>query len=93
MDAEDTFPLLGLASLVAQIELKKESQRLVDQHWSAIVALATALWKKDEEPRAFDEPDQDSSQSQFEKMLDGQRVVEILKPFGICASIWNLVAD
>lgn len=93
MDAQDTFPSLALASLVAQIELKKESQKLVDKHWPAIVALATALWETPDKPRDFDEPEPDSPQSQFEKMLGGRRVAEILQPFGITVSIWDLPPD
>lgn len=86
VDADDLF---GNAAFTAQVELRRESESLVNAHWPAIEAVAQALWEKPETQRDFDEPEPGWSQSLVEKKLDGARLVEILKPFGIHASIWD----
>lgn len=93
MDAEDSFPSLSCASLMAQTELRQESEKLVERHWAAIIALATALLAEPDTPRYSNEPDPNWSRSQFEKMLSGERIIAILEGFDIRASIWDLPSD
>src|SRR5882762_11573916 len=82
---DDDF--IGYASLKAQLELRRESEKLVDEFWPAIEAVARALWGTPETPRDFNEPEPGWSQLRVEKRLNGARLVEILKPFGIHPSI------
>jgi hypothetical protein len=93
MKGDDGLGCVGSPSLAPKLQLKKESRNLVDRHWPAIGALATELWDADCKPRDYQDPEQQLSQSKSEKMLEGVRVVKILQPFGIHASIWDSVED
>jgi hypothetical protein len=90
VDAED---FSGSASLTAQLDLPKESRKVVNQHWAAIKAVAKALWDTPDKPRNLNEPEPCWSQSMSEKMLDGQNIVEILRGFGIYTSLWDLAPE
>src|ERR1700704_1087485 len=93
MDAEDDSPFLHLASDAAKVELEKESERLLKIHWAAIVAVATALLGEPDTIRYSDEPEPYWSLLQYEKMLNGERIIEILKNFDIYASLWDHLRD
>jgi hypothetical protein len=86
LDADDLF---GNAAFTARVELRRESERLVDKHWLAIEAIAQELWETRETPRDFDEPEPCWSASKTVRRLDGARIVEILAPFEIHAAIWD----
>jgi hypothetical protein len=84
--------VIGFTSLTAEAELRRESEKLVHELWPAIEAVARTLWETPETPRDFNEPEPIWSQLRMEKRLDGMRIVEILKTFGIQASIWDAEA-
>jgi len=93
IEEEDDF--IGTAVLRAQLDLPREATRLVELHWLAIDAVARALWDSPITPRNFHEPEPQWSESKMEKWLPGARIVEILRRFGIEASIWDetILAD
>ncbi len=63
----------------AQDALHKRSKVLVDQHWAAIKALATALWARDWSPQV---PVAECR----EKHIEGEEVVSLLRQYGISAT-------
>jgi hypothetical protein len=66
----------------AEGRLYAESQRLVERHWSAIEALAVALWAKPWTPRTPDK-EREWSKGRQEKWMDGTEVDSILQEFDI----------
>jgi hypothetical protein len=86
LDSDDLF---GNAAFTAQIELRRESESLVNKHWLAIEAIARELSETRETPRDFDEPELCWSESKTERRLNGARILEILAPFEIHATIWD----
>lgn len=77
--------IIGVETL-ARMRLQKESVELVDEHWSAIEAIAKALWAKQFTPRQI-EPEPMWSHSADEKVLDGLEIVSILADFHISAQL------
>jgi hypothetical protein len=90
-ELDDEDPIIGLASFRAQVELPNEAHRLVELHWPAIEAVAEALWGNPEIERTV-EPETTWSNLPVEKRLNGSRIVEILEPFDIHASVWDAEA-
>jgi hypothetical protein len=86
---------LGGAFSTAQIDLKQEADKLVRKFWPAIEAVAVTLWETPETPRDSDEPEPTWSVLPLEKRINGARLVEILRSFGIHTSIWDakVIAD
>ncbi len=78
--------LAGNDLWTVQRRLEKESKRLVDQHWLAIEALATALLAKNPEPMSPLKTGQKWwHQDGMVRYMAGEEAVEILAQHGIAA--------
>jgi hypothetical protein len=79
--------LAGDSPMAVLLRLQKESERLVEQHWVAIEALAKALLAKDPEPmRPLKTGEIWSDETGPVRYMDGEETVEILAKHGIAAT-------
>jgi hypothetical protein len=82
-------PIFGLRQLTTQVELHEEAVGLVEAHWPKIKAIGQELWAQPYTTKQLDQPNQVWSPRPTEKALAGYRVAEILKSFGMDATIWD----
>ena len=78
-----------MSQLGAQAELHDKAVGWVKAHWLKIKAIGEELWAQPYTTKQIDQPNQVWSPRPTEKKLLGYRVAEILKSFGIDATIWD----
>lgn len=79
----EMYPSGGRKWVEADVRLTAEAQRLVDEDWDAIRALAQALLAKPVVRRSRESFQNWSSPYPDERIIDGREVAAILKDFGL----------